>query len=183
MSILNTLAKGGTIVEESTEPEFVSEQDMSNLMAIVLEETCTDEELEELKEAFTNGVIQFTPVEERSIVKLDKKAKKEKAYRLALYQVAKENNDKNYEKLVTLWKAEKILEQKIERRWHTKAQARMKEMIKQSSQSKSPTVKKSGDILTKSQKKTQRALNGSVKMDSKTTAKTNAILNKLRVAT
>lgn len=182
MSILNTLANGGTIVEESTGPEFVSEQDMSNLMAVVLEETCTDDELEELKEAFTNGTIQFTPVEERSIVRLDKKAKKEKAYRLALYQVAKENGDKNYEKLVTLWKAEKILEQKIERRWHTKAQARMKEMLKQSSQSKSPTVKKSGDILTKSQKKTQKALNGTMKLDSKTNAKTNAILNKLKMA-
>lgn len=182
MSILNELAQGGTIVEESTGPEFVSEMDMSDLLVMALVETCADEELEELKESFQSGVIQFTPVEERSIVKLDKKAKKEKTYRLALYQVAKEHGDKNYEKLVTLWKAEAILVRNIEKRWHSKAMSRMKEMMKQSNQSKSPTVKKSGDILTRSQLKTKKALSGTAKMDSKTNAKTNAIVNKLKLA-
>ena len=88
MSVLNQIAAGAVV--ESVEPEFVSESDMATLLAFALEEVCNDEEIEELKESADSGAVVFTPVEERSIVKLDKKAKKQQTYKVALYQVAKE---------------------------------------------------------------------------------------------
>ena len=183
MSILTQLASGDSSVLESMEPEVVSESDMASLLAIALEDTCTDEELEELSEAVRVGKIELTPVEERSIVKLDKKAKKERAYRLALYQVAKEANDQNYAKLKTLWKAEKVLIAKLEKKYHSKAVSRMKQMAKETQNSKSDKVRKASgatDKLTKSQRMTQRALSGGVKIDSKTNSQANAILAKMK---
>ena len=183
MSILNQLASGDSTVLENIETEVVSESDMASLLAVALEDTCTDEELEELSEAVKAGTVVLTPVEERSIVKLDKKAKKERAYRLALYQVAKEANDQNYAKLVTLWKAEKVLIAKIEKKYHSKAVSRMKQMAKEAKDSKSDKVRKaanSTDKLTKSQRMTQRALSGGVKIDSKTNSQANSILAKMK---
>ena len=180
MSVLNQIA-AGTVVE-SVEPEFVSESDMATLLAFALEEVCNEEEIEELKESADSGAVMFTPVEERTIVKLDKKAKKQQTYKVALYQVAKENNDPNYDKLVTLWKAERELELRLEKRWHSKATSRMKQMASEASKSKSNTVKKAatkGDGLTRSQKMTQKALSGSVQKDTKNNAKANSIVKKL----
>lgn len=182
MSILDRIASGNMVVE-SVEPEYVSESDMATLMAIALEEVCNEEELEELKESMEAGTI-LTPVEERSIVKLDNKAKKQQAYKAALYMVAKENKDANYEKLVTLWKAERELEARIEKRWHSKATSRMKQLVKEASKSKSDTVKKisnKGDRLTRSQKMTQKALKG-VPKDAKNNAKANSIVKKLKLS-
>lgn len=183
MSILNQLASGQTTVLESVEPEIVSESDMACLITAALEDTCTDEELDELVESVKAGTLVLTPVEERSIVKLDKKAKKEQAYRVALYQVAREHDDANYKQLVTLWKAEKVLTAKIEKKYHSKAVSRMKQSAKEAKNSKSDKVKKAGqrtDALTKSQRMTQRALSGNVKMDPKVKSQTNSIINKLR---
>ena len=182
MSVLNQIAAGAVV--ESVEPEFVSESDMATLLAFALEEVCNDEEIEELKESADSGAVVFTPVEERSIVKLDKKAKKQQTYKVALYQVAKENNDPNYDKLVTLWKAERELEARLEKRWHSKAVSRMKQMANEASKSKSNAVKKiasKGDGLTRSQKMTQKALKG-VPKDVKNNAKANNIVKKLGMA-
>lgn len=183
MSILNQLASGQGEVMESIEPVVVSESDMAALLTAALEDACSDEELEELSESVNTGGVTLTPVEERSIVKLDKKAKKQKLYRLALYQVAKDANDPFYEKLVTCWEAERMLEDRIEKKYHVKAVARMKEMIKASKDSKHPKIKKAhdkADKLTKSQKQTQRALSGTNKLNQATINKTKAIANKLR---
>lgn len=180
MSVLDQIAAGAVV--ESVEPEFVSESDIATLLAFALEETCSDEEIEELKESANYG--NLTAVEERTIVKLDKKAKKQKTYKAALYQVAKENNDPNYERLVTLWKSERILELRLEKKWHAKAVTRMKEMMKASSSSKNDTIKKvsnNGDHLTRSQKMTQKALTSNNKMDSQTKAKTDSIIRKLKM--
>lgn len=182
MSMLDQLASGSVL--ESVEADIVTESDMAALLTVALEDTCTDEELDELTEAATTGTIKFTPVEERTIVKLDKKAKKERAYRLALYQVAKEANNPDYNRLVSLWKAEKILIGKIEKKYRAKAISRMKQMASTAKKSSSDKVKKAGakvDALTKSQKMTQKALSGTMKMDPKTKSQTQQILGKLKI--
>lgn len=184
MSILNQLASGQGSVMEEMEPVFVSESDMAALMTAALEDACSDEELDELSEAVNSGnVTDLTPVEERSIVKLDKKAQKQKLYRLALYQVARDANDPFYQKLVTCWEAERMLDDKLEKKYRMKAIAKMKEMQKAAKASKNGKIKKAGakaDGLTKSQKQTQRALSGGTKYDQNKVNKAKAIANKLR---
>lgn len=184
MSILNQLASGqGTVLEE-LEPVVVSESDMAALLTAALEDTCSDDELEELKESVAAGQVKdLTPVEERSIVKLDKKARKQQAYRLAIYQVAKEANDPFYEKLLTCWEAERMLDDKLEKKYRMKAIARMKEMLKKTKGSKNAAVKKAhsgAEKLTQSQKQTQRALRGGAKYDQNKVNKVKQLATKLR---
>lgn len=181
MSVLNKLASGQGTVMEELEPVVVSESDMATLLTAALEDACSDEELDELSEGVHAGTIGgLTPVEERSIVKLDKKAKKQKLYRMAIYQVARDANDPFYQKLVTCWQAERMLDAKLEKKYRMKAQARVKEMMKASKNSKNDKVKKAHDRLSRSERKTQRALAGSVKMDQATINKTKQIAAKLR---
>lgn len=184
MSILSQLASGQGAVLEEVEPVVVSESDMAALLTAALEDACSDEELDELSEGVQSGEItNLTPVEERSIVKLDKKAKKQHLYRLAIYQEAKEANDPFYEKLKTCWEAERMLDDKLEKKYHMKAQARMREMMKQSKNSKNAKMQKAhskADRLTKSQKQTQRALSGTNKFNQNTVNKTRQIANRLR---
>ena len=59
----------------------------------------------------------------------------------------------------------------------------MKQMAKETQNSKSDKVRKASgatDKLTKSQRMTQRALSGGVKIDSKTNSQANAILAKMK---
>lgn len=184
MSILKQLASGQGSVMEELEPVVVSESDMATLLAAALEDACSEDELDELSEGVRSGEItNLTPVEERSIVKLDKKAKKQKLYKMALYQVAKDANDPYYAKLVTCWQAERMLDDKLEKKYRMKAIARMKEMMKEAKNSKNDKVKKAhsrADGLTRSQRQTQRALSGATKYDQSTVNKTKQIASRLR---
>ena len=101
------------------EPEiYVSESEMSDLVAAVIEENATQFELLEILEEGTITDVLL----ERSIVKLDKSAKKSKAYELAKLKLAKEDNSRDWKKLVTLWKMEKIIKNKFDKIYGAKAE-------------------------------------------------------------
>lgn len=63
---------------------------------------------------------------ERSIVKLDKKAKQQLAIKKAAIVMAKENNDKNFKKLKLIYKMKKKYIDAIMNKWETKATIRVK---------------------------------------------------------
>lgn len=180
MSVLSQIAEGTIAVAESCENfEPVSESTMSAVLAAALEESCNEEELDELAEQANNNLVTLSPVEERSIVKLDKKAKKQHAYRVALYKAAAEMNIKEFKQLKTLWQAEKELDRRIERRCHQRALQIMRETARQHKDSPTPKIKRAADSITRSQKKTQQALSGTVKMNARTQSQARQIASKL----
>ena len=82
---------------------------------------------------------------ERSIVRLDKEAKKNRAYKMAIFQVAKEKGDRDFKKLLTLWKLERFIEQKLEKRYFAQAKQKAKEAMKKAKMTKSKVVAKATD--------------------------------------
>lgn len=83
---------------------------------------------------------------ERSIVRLDKAAKKKKAEKMAVFQVAKQKGDRDFKKLMTLWKLERFIEAKLAKRYGAQAKTLAKETLKKASRTKSKSL---GGAVTK----------------------------------
>ena len=107
-------------------------------------DTFSNEELESLTEnTYDLGkAINEDILVERSIVRLDKEAKKNKAYKMAIFQVAKEKGDRDFKKLLTLWKLERFLENKLEKRYSAQAKQLAKQAMKKAKTTKSKVVGK-----------------------------------------
>ena len=107
-------------------------------------DTFSNEEIESLTEnTYDLGkAINEDILVERSIVRLDKEAKKNKAYKMAIFQIAKEKNDRDFKKLLTLWKLERFIEAKLEKRYSAQAKQLAKQAMKKSKNTKSKAVGK-----------------------------------------
>ena len=107
-------------------------------------DTFSNEEIESLTEnTYDLGkAINEDILVERSIVRLDKEAKKNKAYKMAIFQVAKEKGDRDFKKLLTLWKLERFLENKLEKRYSAQAKQLAKQAMKKAKTTKSKVVGK-----------------------------------------
>jgi hypothetical protein len=86
---------------------------------------------------------------ERTIVRLDKYAKKNRFKMQAVLAIAKEKNDKLFKKLITVWKMRKMLEHKLEQKYGTLAERRAREMMKKAKSSQSPSVRKAAAFVGK----------------------------------
>lgn len=73
---------------------------------------------------------------EKSIVRLDKKAKYQGYYKAAIFTIAKEKGDRDMKKLITVWKAERVLEAKLEKRYGNEARKRAKQAMADAKKSK-----------------------------------------------
>ena len=118
------------LVNESTEVEvdagYIDDVAMEAMQIALLTEHLTKEEMKQfVEEGAKMGIVT-----ERNIVRLDKKAKQEQAYRVASLQCAAEANNPKYKKLRTLWKMEAKLYSELERQYRGKAKARAKEAVK-----------------------------------------------------
>jgi hypothetical protein len=120
----------------------------TEINALIIEcailDTFSNEEIESLTEnTYDLGkAINEDILVERSIVRLDKEAKKNKAYKMAIFQVAKEKNDRDFRKLLTLWKLERFIEAKLEKRYGAQAKQLAKQAMKKSKNTKSKAVGK-----------------------------------------
>ena len=179
---LQNLLKNHTTADDGVVLESVSEEALAQIIAVALESTCTEEELEDLGDegegAVTEGVT-FAPVLERSIVKLDKAAKKQRAYKMAILQVAKEMELKEYKQWCTIRKMDAILMRRMEKRCATKAKAYMREAAKKAKESPKNPFKKAANALTRSQRNTQKAMSGNNNIPADLKSKTSAIVNKM----
>lgn len=182
MSNLDKLLEGNVTVADTEEFIPMTEADVSNLLYIAMEDAAMEAGIEALGSE-DSSVLEGAEVEdlailETSIVKLDKKAKKQRAYKLSILQCAKEDNNKDYAKLETLWKMEKFLFRKLEKRYASKARTRMNQTAKKTP-AKSNILKKVKATLTRSQKETQKALSGQTKAPTQLNSKFNSISAKL----
>lgn len=129
-------------VNENDEFEVVSEADLADIVAVAIMESCSPEQISALLESpELSSDIKAGIVTERTIVKLDKQAKKNKYKALAIFQVAKEKGDKDYKKLVKLWKLENILEKKLIKKYTSQGEKRAREAMKTAGKAKSKQVK------------------------------------------
>ena len=75
-----------------------------------------------------NAAISEEVVTEKTIVRLDKKAKLSKAHKAAIFAIAKERKDKLFNKLVWCWKLERFIEAKLEKKYGNEAMRRAKKL-------------------------------------------------------
>ena len=125
--------------------EFDNETEVNALLVeCAILDTFSNEEKEALTEnTYDLGkAINEDILVERSIVRLDKEAKKNKAYKMAIFQVAKEKKDRDFRKLLTLWKLERFIEAKLEKRYGAQAKQLAKQAMKKSKNTKSKAVGK-----------------------------------------
>lgn len=122
-----------TVEEQNSNfiPEEMSAEDSSLIVEAAICENLSKEELEsflENAEAVTESVNSEILLE-RSIVKLDKKAKLSQAQKVAIFTVAREKKDPKFKKLLTLWKIEKKLENYLEKKYAAEGLRRAKKAL------------------------------------------------------
>ena len=125
--------------------EFDNETEVNALIIeCALLDTFSNEEIESLTEnTYDLGkAVNEDILVERSIVRLDKVAKMNKAYKMAIFQIAKEKGDRDFKKLLTLWKLERFIEKKLEKRYAAQANQLAKQAMKKSKNTKSKAVGK-----------------------------------------
>lgn len=130
MGFFDFVKEGATKKEEELrEDEFTEELEKVVKEAFILMETKSSEveqfkNSQERKDLEEEGVVT-----ERTIVKLDKKAKLAQLEKIAILQLAKEAGDKYFKKFVTWKKTEKMLEEKMSQKYGAKAQAIARKML------------------------------------------------------
>lgn len=122
--------------------------------ALILEGALMDlgtEELQAMLEDTSDiaAAIEEDVVLERTIVRLDKKAKLNKARKMAVFAVAKEKNDPKFKKLLTVWKWERYLEAFLEKKYGNEAMRRAKKTVANKSNSKSNLVQTASKKVAK----------------------------------
>ena len=129
---------GGT---ENSE-EILSTEAVNYIMEAFIKETFTEDEMSmflenqtEVDDAIANNILM-----EKTIVRLDKKAKLSKATKMAVFTIAKEKNDPKFKKLLTVWKMERYLEAYLEKKYGNEAARRAKKAISDSANKSSATM-------------------------------------------
>lgn len=134
----------------SKDDEITTEA-MSSIVATILTEGLTPEELnyfladhDAVEEAIGENILL-----ERTIVRLDKKAKLSKAHKMAVFEIAKERKDPKFKKLLTVWKMERFLENYLVKKYGNEAMRRAKKSVAAASKSKSAMVRQAANNVKK----------------------------------
>jgi len=106
----------------------------------------------EVDDAVSNNILM-----EKTIVRLDKKAKLSRATKMATFTIAKEKNDPKFKKLLTVWKMERYLEDYLYKKYGAEAARRAKKAVSASANKSSATLikkaaERSKDEFNKSDK-------------------------------
>lgn len=119
--------KGGVIPMNenwNTEEEILEESVEGN---ILINEAILEESNIELSEEEINMLIESEMLSERSIVRLDKVAKRSLAEKKALIVIAKEKNDPLYRELVKVYKRKRKIIDKIDKKYGSQAIQRVRQ--------------------------------------------------------
>lgn len=122
--------------------EEVSTEATNYIMEAFISDEFTPEELSmflenstEVDDAINNNILM-----EKTIVRLDKKAKLSKARKMAIFTIAKEKNDPKFKKLLTIWKMERFLEDYLEKKYGNEASRRAKKAVTNSANKSAGTM-------------------------------------------
>lgn len=122
--------------------DVLTEDASSLIMEMAILDAVSQEELRELCENTTelNNLVRNEIVQERTIVRLDKKAKLSKAIKAAEFEIAKEKNDRNFRRLLTVWRMERELEKAIHEKYYSQAKSRAMKTMHQKKVVSSPNA-------------------------------------------
>ena len=167
MSLAQRVNNPSAYIDE--DPGYISEAAMEGMFVAILSETLNPEEKEEFVSESANyeGVIEA----QKNIVKLNKEAKLQRAYKTAILQCAAEDGRKEYKKLRTLWKMEAALFKKLERIYKNKAMARAKKAVKELQKKQRGGMKNVEGVIDKASARASKAI------DKKLLGGTNNLLN------
>lgn len=129
--------------------ENLTTEDQALIMEAAIIDIASNEELTAFLENKTevDAALSEEVLLERTIVKLDKKAKLNKAQKMAIFQIAKEKKDPKFKKLLTIWRIERHLEEYLEQRYGNEALRRAKKTAMNAKKSKSNLIKKVANKL------------------------------------
>ena len=132
--------------DDSTEEK---EEEMKILLTpVLLGETLTEGEIEEFRESMDSELaIQDGYVTERTIVRMDKVAKKSQLQKVATIAIAREKKDPLYKKLALVWKMERRLETLIAKKYKSQAQQRVTKYLQNAKKSKVSAIKNAASKL------------------------------------
>lgn len=124
------------------ENEEMSLESLQYIIEAMLYDTLSSDELESfLENSFeVNSAIAEEVVMEKTVVRLDKKAKLSKARKMAVFTIAREKNDPKFKKLLTLWRMERSIEQYLDKKYGNEAMRRAKKAQSTAANSKAATV-------------------------------------------
>ena len=163
MSLVNLVNEGFT---PEADPGYISDAAMESLYLAIVSEGLNPEELQEFISESSNyeGVFEA----QKNIVRLNKQAKLNRAYKTAILQCAAEDKRKEYKKLRPLWKMEAVLFKKLERQYKNKALARAKVAVKNLAKKPSNIVAKAANRISDSMatagKRLDKAVGGADKL-------------------
>lgn len=144
--------------ENNYETEEMSNESLALITEAAMLDALTEEELDAFLESSSdvNAMLRQEVLMEKSIVRLDKKAKLSRAHKMAIFTMAKEKNDRDYKKLITIWRMERVLEAKLYKKYSNQAMTRAKASLKKIA--KAPTM-----VTNKLVKQTNKMLNSGIK--------------------
>ena len=136
----------------------ISEEDTQLVAEAMLIDALSNEELHELTEAadVCNDLTSMGIVTEKTIVRLDKKAKISRAYKTAVFTVAREKKDRDFKRLVTIWRMERTLEAKLMKKYHAEAMKRAKVAVAKLNSGRKDTK---GRVIAKAVSKAKKQFN------------------------
>lgn len=117
------------------------------IMEGVMLDTLSAEEIAECLEDSSdiNTALAENVLMEKTIVRLDKKAKLAKAEKMAVFTIAQEKNDPKFKKLKFLWRTERKLEDELDKKYGNEAKRRAKKAVQNAGKSNSNIVKKAAN--------------------------------------
>lgn len=125
---------------------IISNADSTLITEAVLLEGLSAEECASICEdtRFTDELIKSEIVTEKTIIKLDKKAKLKGATRTAVYTIARQRKDPKFKKLLTLWRMEAQIEKELYKKYHNEALLKAKKSLSSKPTSSLPSVSNQG---------------------------------------
>lgn len=147
--------------------EKIQEQNVSSSASqIITEQVFADllsnDELTEMCSSPTdcNFLVEENEIcTEKTIVRLDKKAKLSRAFKAAVFTIAREKNDPKFRKLLTIWRMERTLENYLNKKYRSEALKRARlSLTKVANTNKNKNVSKT-KIVQKAAAKAKKQLN------------------------
>ena len=106
----------------------MTKQDEQLITEAVLRDVLSNDEIQELTETadVCEELKDLGVVTEKTIVRLDKKAKLSRAFKTAVFTIAREKKDPKFKKLLTVWKMERTLEAYLMKKYQAEGMKRAK---------------------------------------------------------
>jgi hypothetical protein len=158
------------MILDSTNGKFLQSEDMEELslesQSLILEGLMLDNlNSEELLEFLcdpseTRDLINGQILTEKSIVRLDRKAKLSKAQKIAIYTIARQKKDPLFRRLLTLWRMERFIDARLFKKYGNPAMRAAKKAMSSATANPKPskTMKKVIDRAVVRQKRRMNAI-------------------------